>query len=62
MKFDFEIKTELALRALVVVSIVACSSGSLASIAVYLKNLATGINCATILAAIVFVALGDPSH
>ncbi len=42
---------------MVVISIVACCSGSLASIAVYLNNLTTGIYCATILVVIVFLAL-----
>jgi hypothetical protein len=62
MKFDFEIKTEPTLCALVVISIVACCSGSLASIAVYLNNPTTGIYCATILAVIVFLALRYSFH
>jgi hypothetical protein len=54
MKFDFEVKTKPTLWALVVTSIVACCSGSFASIAVYLDNPATGIYCATILVVIIF--------
>jgi hypothetical protein len=57
MKFDFKIKTELTLCAVVIISIVACCSGSLVSIAVYLNNPTTGIYCATILVVIVFLAL-----
>jgi hypothetical protein len=56
-KFDFEIKTELTLHALVAILIVAVCSGSLASIAIYLDNPLPGIYCATILAIIVFLAL-----
>ncbi len=62
MKFDFEIKTKPTLWALVVIFIMACCSGSLASIVVYLNNPATGIYCATILAVIIFLALRYPSH
>jgi hypothetical protein len=46
----------------VVISIVACCSGSLASIAIYLNNPADGIYCATILAFIVFLALCYSFH
>jgi hypothetical protein len=62
MKFDFEIKTKPTLWALVVFSIMACCSGSLASIAVYLDNPATSIYCATILEIIVFLALQYSFH
>ncbi len=57
MKFDFKIKTEPTLRALVAISIMAVCSGSLASIAIYLNNPLTGIYCATVLVIIVFLAL-----
>ncbi len=57
MKFDFEIKTESTLRALVVIAIVAFSSGSLASIAVALGDPLTGQFCALVLVVIVFLAL-----
>jgi hypothetical protein len=53
MKFDFEIKTEPNLRALVAIFIVAFCSASLASIAIYLDNPLTGIYCATVLAIII---------
>jgi hypothetical protein len=59
MKFDFEIKTEPTLCALVAILIVAVCSGSLASIAIYLDNPLTGIYCATILAIIVFWPFGS---
>ena len=57
MKFDFEIKTEPTLRALVAIAIVAFGSGSLASIAVGLGDPLTGQFCALVLMAIVFLAL-----
>ena len=57
MNFDFEIKTEPTLHALVAVAIVAFSSGSLASITVALGDPLTGQFCALVLAAIVFLAL-----
>jgi hypothetical protein len=57
MKFDFKIKTEPTLHALVAILIVAVCSGSLASIAIYLNNPLPGIYCATVLAIIVFLAL-----
>jgi hypothetical protein len=61
MKLDFEIKTELTLQVIVVIAIIVSSSGSLATIAIYLNNLLTGIYCATTLAIIVFLALWLPS-
>jgi hypothetical protein len=60
MKLNFEIKTELTLWVLVVIAIVISSSGSLATIAIYLNNLFTGIYCTTTLAFIVFLALRFP--
>jgi hypothetical protein len=62
MKFNFKIKTEPTLRALVIISIVACCSGSLAYIVVYLNNPTTGIYCATILVVMDFFALCYPFH
>ena len=49
MKFDFEIKTEPTLRALVAIAIVAFGSGSLTSIAVALGDPLTGQFCALVL-------------
>jgi hypothetical protein len=57
MKFDFEIKTEPTLHALVAIAIVAFSSGSLASIAVALGDSLTGQFWLLVLVAIVFLAL-----
>ncbi len=57
MKFDFEIKTDPTLCALVAIVIVAFSSGLLASTAVYLGDPMTGQLCALVLPAIVFLAL-----
>ncbi len=63
MKFDFEIKTEPTLRALVVIAIVISCSGSLATIAIYYPdNSLMGIYCATVLAIIVFLALRFSTH
>ena len=57
MKFDFKIKTVPTLCILVAISIVAFSSGLLASIAVYLGDPLTAQLCALVLAAIVFLTL-----
>jgi hypothetical protein len=57
MKFNFEIKTEPTLHAVMAISIAAFCLGSLASITIYFDNPLTGIFCATILAATVFLAL-----
>jgi hypothetical protein len=57
MTFDFEIKTEPTLHALVAIAIVAFSSGSLASIAVALGDSLTGQFWLLVLVAIVFLAL-----
>jgi hypothetical protein len=62
MKFDFEIKPEPTLQAVVVISVVACCLGSLTSIVIYLNNSTTGIYCTTILAIIVFLALRYTFH
>jgi hypothetical protein len=57
MKFDFKIKTEPTLCALVAIAIVAFGSDSLASIAIALGDPLTGQFCALVLMAIVFLAL-----
>jgi hypothetical protein len=57
MKFDFKIKTDPMLCAVVAILIAAFCLGSLASIAIYLDIPLTGIYCASVLAAIVFLAL-----
>ena len=57
MKFDFKIKTEPTLRALVAIAIVAFSPWSLASIAIALGDPLTGQFCAWVLVVIVFLAL-----
>ena len=57
MKLDFKIKTDPTLRALVAISIVAFSSGSLASIVVFLGDPLTAQLCALVLAAIVLLTL-----
>jgi hypothetical protein len=56
-KFAFKIKTEPVTQAAIIIGIVAFSSGSLATIAVYLGTPSTGIVCAVILAVVVYLAL-----
>jgi hypothetical protein len=57
MKFDFEIKTEPTLWALVAIAIVISCSGSSATIAIYINNPFAGIYWATVLVIIVFLVL-----
>jgi hypothetical protein len=57
VRFNFKIKMEPTLGAIVAISIVAFCLGSLASIDIYLDNPLMGIYCATIIAAMVFLAL-----
>jgi hypothetical protein len=56
MKFAFEIKTEPVTQAAIIVAVIAFSSGSLATIAVYAQS-PTGITCAVALTIIVYLAL-----
>ncbi len=62
MKFDFEIKTEPTLWALVAIAIVISCSGSLTTITIYIDNPFAGIYCATVLAIIVFLVLRFSTH
>ncbi len=57
MKFAFEIKTKPVTQAVIIIGVLAFSSGLLATIAVYLSVALTGIICAIILAVIVYLAL-----
>ena len=57
MKFASEIKTEPATQAAIIIGAIAFSSGSLATIAIYLRAASTGILCAIVLAIIVYLAL-----
>ena len=57
MKFAFEIKTEPVTQAAIVVAVVAFSSGSLATVAVYTQSPTVSIICLVVLALIVYLAL-----
>jgi hypothetical protein len=57
MKFALEIKTELVTQATIIIGVVAFSSGSLATIAIYLSSAPAGIICVIVLAVIVYLAL-----
>jgi hypothetical protein len=57
MKLVFEIKTEPVTQATIIVAIVAFSSGSLASIAIYSQSPLVSVFCAIVLAVIVYLAL-----
>jgi hypothetical protein len=57
MKFAFEIKTEPVTQASVILAVVAFSSGSLATIAIYAQSLPVSIIRSVVLAFIVYLAL-----
>jgi hypothetical protein len=57
MKLVFEIKTEPVTQATIIVAVVAFSSGSLASIAIYSQSPSVGVFCAIVLAVIIYSAL-----
>jgi hypothetical protein len=57
MKFAFKIKTKPVTQAAIVISIVAFSSGSLATIEIYLGTPLAGIVCAVVLVVIVYLVL-----
>ncbi len=57
MKLVFEIKTEPVTQATIIVAVVAFSSGSLASIAIYSQSTLVSIFCAIVLAVIVYSTL-----
>ncbi len=57
MKFAFEIKTKPVTQAAIIVTVVAFSSGSLATVAVYAQSLPVTIICLVLLAIIVYLAL-----
>jgi hypothetical protein len=56
MKFAFKIMTKPVTQAAIVISVIALSSGSLATIAIFLGTLAR-ILCAIVLAVIIYLAL-----
>ena len=57
MKFAFEIKTEPVTQATIVIAVVAFSSGSLTTVAVYSQSPTVSIICSVLLAIIVYLAL-----
>jgi hypothetical protein len=57
MKFAFEIKTEPVTQAAIIVAVVAFSSGSLATVAVYAQSPPVSAICSVVLAVIVYLAL-----
>jgi hypothetical protein len=57
MKLVFEIKTEPVTQASVIIAVVAFSSASLATIAVYSESPSVCFFCAIVLALIVYAAL-----
>jgi hypothetical protein len=57
MKFAFEIKTEPVTQAAIVVAVVAFSSSSLATVAVYAQSPTISVICLVVLAIIVYLAL-----
>jgi hypothetical protein len=62
MKFAFEIKTEPVTQASIIVAIVAFSSGSLMTIAIYAQSPPISIICSVVLAFIVYLALRFSPH
>ena len=57
MKFAFKIKTEPVTQAAIIIAVVAFSSGSLATVAVYTQSPLVSIICLVVLAIIVYLAL-----
>ena len=57
MKFAFEIKTKPVTQAAIIVAIVAFSSGSLVTIAIYAHCPPVSVICTVVLAFVVYLAL-----
>ena len=57
MKLVFEIKTEPVTQATIIVAVVAFSSGSLASIAIYSQSPLVSVFCAIVLVVIIYSTL-----
>jgi hypothetical protein len=62
MKFAFEIKTEPVTQAAIIVAVIAFSSGSLATVAVYAQSPPVSIICLVVLTIIVYLALQFSPH
>jgi hypothetical protein len=57
MKFAFKIKTKSVTQAAIIIAVVAFSSGSLTTVAVYAQSRPFSIICSVVLAIIVYLAL-----
>ncbi len=57
MKFALEIKTEPVNQAAIIIAVIAFSSGSLTTVAVYAQSPPVSIFCLVVLAIIVYLAL-----
>jgi hypothetical protein len=57
MKFAFKIKTEPVTQAAIIVAVVAFSSGSLVTIAIYAQSPPVSVICTVVLAFVVYLAL-----
>ncbi len=57
MNFAFEIKTEPVTQASIIITVVAFSSGSLTTVALYAQRPPVSIICSVVLAFIVYLAL-----
>jgi hypothetical protein len=62
MKFAFEIKTKPVTRAAIIVAVIAFSSGSLATVAIYAQSSPISIICLAVLAFVVYLALQFSPH
>ncbi len=57
MKFAFKIKTKLVTQAVIIITIVASSSGCLATITIYTQSPPVSVFCLVVLAVIIYLAL-----
>jgi hypothetical protein len=57
MKCAFKIKTEPVTQAAIIFAVVAFSSGSLATVAIYTQSLPVSIICSVVLAIVIYLAL-----
>jgi hypothetical protein len=62
MKFVFEIKTKPVTQAAIIIAVVAFSSGSLATVAIYAQSPPVSIICSVVLSIIVYLALRFSPH
>ena len=62
MKIAFEIKTKPVVQAAIIIGVIAFSSGSLATIMIFIDNLIAGITCAVVLVIIIYLAFCLAPH